>query len=96
MLKRRVYNFFKSSFYFDFFIKKIAESVVRNLSIYTSLFFCEKFVIEYLTQVSIDRIFLLMSRLAQQRDFFFETFFHQIVVGSFYFFALAELIYIFC
>ena len=50
-----LYNFFitfefrkfcQSGFYFDFFLKKLAEMFVRNLFIYTAQFFGEKYMIE--------------------------------------------------
>ena len=95
MLRRQVYNFFKSSFYLDFFIKKVAESVLRNLNIYTSLFFCEKFLIEFVTQVSVDRAVRFASGLMLSREFFFESIFCQLITLTFYFLALVEVLYIF-
>lgn len=96
MFSRRVYNFFKSSFYIDFFVKKVSESFIRNVSIYTSLFFCEKFLIEFLTQSSVDRAFRLASSYALSREFFFESFFCQFITLSFYFLAALEFLYFFC
>lgn len=95
MLRRGVYNFFKSSFYFDFFIKKVSEAVVRNLSIYTAVFFCEKFIIEFLTQVSIDRAIKVLNSFTSSREFFFESFFCQFITLAFYFLAAVELLYLF-
>lgn len=93
-MRRRIYNFFKSSFYFDFFIKKLSESFVRNLSIYTAIFFCEKFLIEYLTQVSVSKAIKFSSRLVNLRVFFFETFFANFIVLSFFFSAALFFVYI--
>lgn len=59
MLKNRLilFKFFKfvqSGFYMDFIFKKLSEIFIRNVFIYSSVFFGEKFMIEYLTKKTID------------------------------------------
>lgn len=59
MLKNKLINFkfFKfvqSGFYIDFIFKKLSEMFIRNVFIYSSLFFGEKYMIEYLTKKTID------------------------------------------
>jgi hypothetical protein len=59
MLKNRLilFKFFKfvqSGFYMDFIFKKLSEMFIRNVFIYSSVFFGEKFMIEYLTKKTID------------------------------------------
>ena len=44
----------QSGFYIDFFLKKIADLFIRNIFIYMSLFFGEKYMIEQLTKKTID------------------------------------------
>lgn len=44
----------QSGFYIDFFLKKFAEVFIRNIFIYSSLFFGEKYMIEYLTKKIVD------------------------------------------
>ena len=44
----------QSGFYVDFFFKKTADVFVRNVFIYMSLFFGEKYMIEQLTKKTID------------------------------------------
>jgi hypothetical protein len=40
----------QSGFFIDFFFKKLAEVFVRNMFVYTSLFFGEKYIVEFLTK----------------------------------------------
>lgn len=44
------FKLIKSGFFFDFFLKKIVEVFLKNFLIYSSLFFGEKFIIEFLTK----------------------------------------------
>ena len=44
----------QSGFYVDFFLKKTAEVFIRNVFIYASLFFGEKYMIEQLTKKTVD------------------------------------------
>jgi hypothetical protein len=80
-------NFFKSGFYIDFFLKKIAEIFVKNIFIYSSFFFAEKFLIEFLTKKCVDNFILKVNSFFLEEfnfNFFFSTFF----IFFFYFFFL--------
>jgi len=44
----------QSGFYIDFFLKKLGEVFIRNIFVYASLFFGEKYMIEYITKKTID------------------------------------------
>ncbi len=52
----RFLKFIQSGCYVDFFFKKIIESFVKNIFVYTSQFFGEKYFIEYLTKKIIDKV----------------------------------------
>jgi hypothetical protein len=52
--KNRIVGKAQSGFYIDFFFKKIIEIFIRNIFIYASLFFGEKYMIEYITKKTID------------------------------------------
>lgn len=67
--QRRIINFFKSGLYLDYFFKKIVESLVKNVGIYTSIFFCEKFIIEYFTKTFLKRVFYILKDLLVYRGF---------------------------
>lgn len=54
LIKFKFFRFVQSGFYIDFIIKKISEMFIRNVFIYSSIFFGEKFMIEYLTKKTID------------------------------------------
>lgn len=87
-------NFFKSGFYIDFFFKKIAEIFVKNIFIYSSFFFAEKFLIEFLTKKCIDNFILKVNSFFLEEfnfNFFFSTFF----IFFFYFFFILEVFFIF-
>ena len=94
-LSKQLFNYFQSSFYIDYFIKKLAESFVRNVFIYTALFFCEKFLIEYITKKFIDSFLGYLSTSFLPNNFFLESIFTQVLIFLFYFIALLELFYIF-
>jgi len=56
--------FIQSGFYFDFFLKKFSEVFLRNIFIYSALFFGEKYIIEVLTKKIVDNyIFFNNSKL---------------------------------
>lgn len=52
--KNRLSGKAQSGFYFDFFFKKSIEVFIRNVFIYSAMFFGEKYMIEYLTKKIVD------------------------------------------
>jgi hypothetical protein len=44
----------QSGFYIDFFFKKFCEIFIRNVFVYASLFFGEKYMIEHITKKTVD------------------------------------------
>lgn len=50
----KFFRFIQSGFYLDFIFKKISEIFIRNILIYSSIFFGEKYMIEYFTKKVID------------------------------------------
>lgn len=53
-LQFKFFRFVNCGLYFDFFLKKISEIFVRNMYVYSALFFGEKYFIEVLTKKVID------------------------------------------
>ena len=51
----------QSGFYFDFFLKKLAEIFIRNIFVYAALFFGEKYMIEFLTKLSVDKVIIAFN-----------------------------------
>lgn len=64
---------------------------IRNVFIYTGTFFCEKFIIEFLSKKSIDN-FIFLSRYCFSKVFFFESFFAQVILFLFYLFIFVEVL----
>lgn len=62
LISFKFFRFIQSGFYIDYIIKKITEMFMRNIFIYTGIFFGEKFIIEYLTKKIIDNIIFNNNR----------------------------------
>ena len=60
--KQNFIVFFQSGFYLDFFLKKNSEIFIKNIFIYSSLFFGEKYFIEVLTKKIIDNFIFLKNK----------------------------------
>jgi len=58
------FTFFRevqSGFYLDFFFKKLCELFLRNVFVYTALFFGEKYMIEVLTKKVVDNFVFITN-----------------------------------
>lgn len=62
LIKFKFFKFVQSGFYMDFIIKKLSEMFIRNVFIYSSIFFGEKYIIEYLTKKTIDSFIFNSNR----------------------------------
>ncbi len=87
-------NFFKSGFYIDFALKKFVEMVVKNLFIFSSFFFAEKYLIEFLTKKSVDNLMLRFNSAALE-NFNFNFFFSLFVIFFLYTFFFLEIFFLF-
>ena len=75
--------FFKNSFFkavqnnlfLDYLIKKISEILVKNLYIYTAIFFGEKYVIEHFTKKIIETYIFHFNQQTNFFTFFYSYFF---------------------
>lgn len=54
----------KCGFYLDFFYKKVCEVFIRNFLICGAQFFSEKYLVEFVTKVLIDRLVDVFSTLS--------------------------------
>ena len=63
LINFKFFKFVQSGFYMDFIFKKLSEMFIRNIFIYSSLFFGEKYMIEYLTKktTTAQGVFLYIS-----------------------------------
>lgn len=95
LLNNRFILLIQSGFYMDFFFKKLCEVFVKNVFIYTALFFGEKYFIEVLTKKIIDRYIFSSSKFFTIHTLSFSAFFHLTTLTFFYslFFNLAYLLF---
>lgn len=100
MLKNKLilfkfFRFIQSGFYFDFIIKKFSEIFMRNVFIYSSIFFGEKYMIEFITKKTIDS-FIFNSNKNNFFNFSESKYFIQILTVILYlvFISLFILMYI--
>lgn len=70
--------YFKSGFYIDYTIKKFAEIFLKNILVFTFLFFGEKFMIELLSKRVYSFFFFFCKK-----NFFFKSF----CIKRFFFFC---------
>ena len=96
MLKNNIFTFrflkfIQSGLYLDFFLKKLIESYTKNLLIYSSQFFGEKYIIEYLTKKIIDSVVFNNNFLFSFLDLSYSMYFIQILSFFIYFFTLLNI-----
>ncbi len=87
LIKFKFFKFVQSGFYIDFIIKKISEMFIRNVFIYSSIFFGEKFIIEYLTKKTIDS-FIFNSNRFNLLNLIESKYFLQIISAVIYLFFI--------
>ena len=80
MLNNYIFSFFffkfvQNGFYIDFFIKKVIEIFCRNIFIYSSQFFGEKFIIEYYTKKIIESYIFYLNQKYSIFIFYYSYFF---------------------
>ena len=63
---------------------------MRNIFVYTSVFFCEKFIIEHITKVSIEKFISGLRSLLRGREFFFSSGLSQLILLLLYILIILE------
>lgn len=81
------FRFSQTGMFIDFIFKQILEYFVRNILIYTALFFGEKYIIEYLTKKTIDSFVFNSNKLLSLSDFSFNDFF--VYIAGFILYSLS-------
>ena len=66
-------------FYIDFLIKKISEIFLRNYYVYTSQFFGEKYLVEYITKFFFNFIIFFCSKFLNYNNYYYNIFLYNIV-----------------
>lgn len=90
----KFHRFCQSGCYFDFFYKKLTDVFVRNVFVYTSQFFAEKYMIEVLTKKIIDKSIFNVNKIIGFTKLNFFTFFLQTVYIFFYSLSFFNLFFI--
>ncbi len=78
IFKFKFFRFIQSGLYIDFILKNFIEIFLKNFLVYSSIFFGEKFLIEFLTKKIIDNIIFNFNK-KKFYDFFEVNFLNQIV-----------------
>ena len=85
----------QSGFYLDFFFKKFCEVFIKNIYIYTALFFGEKYFIEILTKKVIDSFVFNNNKKIWWSTLNYLNFFNVIIYIFVYIFILNSCFYLF-
>lgn len=85
----------QSGFYFDFFLKKLAEVFIRNVFIYAALFFGEKYMIEFLTKKIVDNFVFNSNKFFGWTYLNFMWFFYFTLIFILYLFIFINVILLF-
>lgn len=89
------YSIFSIGLLFDFFIKKNIEFIMKHIFIYLSLFFAEKYLIEFLTKKNIEILFFFLNKIHNFYSFSISYFFFFTVLFFFFYLASFNLLYFF-
>ena len=85
----------QSGFYFDFIFKKLAEVFIRNIFVYTALFFGEKYMIEHITKKTIDSFIFNSNKFVGWTTLNCMWFFYTLLTTVLYSLLLLNLVIIF-
>lgn len=95
ILSQKFTKFCQSGFYLDFFIKKIAEVVVRNLYIYAAQFLGEKYIIEIFTKKIFNYVIFFINSIVGVTQLSFTSFFFFIFIFVYSSVILLNIFYFF-
>jgi hypothetical protein len=94
MHTKKFLNFIQSGMYLDYIIKKIAEMFVKNMFIYSSTFFSEKFLIEFLSKKTLDNLTSFFNVLFLNRNYNYSSFYNNLVISVLVFLLMFECFYL--
>ena len=89
----KFHRFCQSGCYFDFFYKKFSEVFIRNIFIYSSQFFGEKYMIEVLTKKIIDQTVFKFNKYIGWNNLKYFNFFFNFLIILFYSISFFNLIF---
>ena len=79
-LTRTFTNFMQSGMYLDYIVKKFNEMLVRNVFIYSSVFFGEKFIVEFISKKTIDNVTTYFNTNLYNKQYEHSNLYHNLVV----------------
>lgn len=91
----RFVNFAQSGMYIDYIIKKITELFLRNFFVYSSIFFSEKYVIEFLSKKTIDNFVFFFNLQVFNKNYEYSSFYNNVIVLIFLFLFIIEIFFLF-
>ena len=94
MHTKKFLNFIQSGMYLDYIIKKIAEMFVKNMFIYSSTFFGEKFLIEFLSKKTLDNLTSFFNVLFLNKNYNYSSFYNNLVISVLVFLVVFECFYL--
>ena len=94
ILKKNFIRAVKSGFYMDFFYKKTCEVFVRNALICASYIFGEKYMVEFLTKLSVDKVIVSFLNMQDATQAEKSKLFFQVLVSFMYFITFLFVLYI--
>lgn len=89
------YSLFSIGVLMDFFIKKKVEFFMKHIFIYLSLFFAEKYLIEFITKKNIEILIFVLNKTHNFFLFSFSHFFFFTVFILFFFLSAVNIIIFF-
>jgi hypothetical protein len=84
----------QSGFYLDFFFKKISEIFIRNVFVYSSLFFGEKYLIEVLTKKIFENFIFNTNKFISFKNLKLNFFFFSVINVLFLIVVLINILFI--
>lgn len=71
----------QSGMYLDYIAKKLGEMFTRNVFIYSSLFFGEKFIVEFISKKAIDNVTTYFNSNLYNKRYEHSNLYHNLVVA---------------
>ena len=85
----------QSGMYLDYIVKKLTEMFVRNVFIYSSVFFGEKFIVEFISKKTIDNVTTYFNSSFINKQYDHSNLYHNLVVTMLTALLIAEYWFLF-
>lgn len=90
----KFFKFIQSGMYLDFIIKKFSERIIKNLLVYSAIFFGEKYIIEFLTKKIIELNIFNFNLFFSWKNYNFLIYYIQIISFLFYFIIIFNIYFL--